>query len=126
MESEAPHLPASSIISGAEHSTPHDGEEETNTSSHDGEEETKTPSQDVINTDNSNDDSLEVVQNQSSTTLPKDESANEVRTADQPSTHHGTASTKEKQRDWTWEEIMKNWRKFNIDLAPKVSIYVYR
>lgn len=110
MDSEAPHLPASSIISGAEH---------------DGEEETNTPSQDVINTDNSNDDSLEMVQNQSPTTLPKDESANEVRTADQPSTHHGNVSTKEKQRDWTWEEIMKNWRKFNIDLAPKVSVYIY-
>ncbi|XP_030856376.1 rab proteins geranylgeranyltransferase component A 2 isoform X1 [Strongylocentrotus purpuratus] len=150
VESEAPHLPGSSIISGA---APHDGEEETKTSSHDGEEETKTSSQDgeeetktsshdgeeetktssqdgeeetntssqdVINTDNSNDDSLEMVQNQSPTTLPKDESANEVRTADQPSTHHGNVSTKEKQRDWTWEEIMKNWRKFNIDLAPKL------
>ena len=35
------------------------------------------------------------------------------------------ASSENRSKEWTWEEISKGWRKFNIDLAPKVYKMLY-
>ena len=48
----------------------------------------------------------------------------ESKVDDEPETNTtiGTKSKEvEKQKEWTWSGIMKEWRKFNIDLMPKVE-----
>lgn len=49
-----------------------------------------------------------------------DESKCDPNTADQ-NTAAEVSSEDSNAKGWTFQEIKKNWRKFNIDLAPRVS-----
>ncbi|XP_041457852.1 rab proteins geranylgeranyltransferase component A 2-like isoform X2 [Lytechinus variegatus] len=91
VDSDAPHS-ASSLMSTVEECSVQDEEPKT---SHE------------VNKDSSDDRTLK---NESCPTQPQTSSEDQLT----------TTATQNVQKEWTWEEIMRSWRKFNIDLSPKL------